>query len=119
MAARLWAATAATWVRQAPVTRSFAAAGAVETLGDFGMTMTTLERDAGWLLRLGAAGDPRVGDDEARLLALFDAAIAGRPVYVRRHAAALVEEDAVSRLALAVESVATRITDGVFVERDR
>lgn len=115
-AARLWAATGHA---SALVAQTFAQADAIETLGDFAMAMTTIAQDSGWILRLGALDDPRVGDGDARFLALFDAALAGRPADVRRRAAALVEEEAVPRLALAAELVALRLTDGVFVERGR
>lgn len=115
-AMRLWTNVAA---NPEAVARTFSAAGATETLCDFGIAMTTLERDSSWMLRLAPAGHGRVQEDEARLLALFDAGLAGRPVDVRRLAASLVSDDAAPRLATAVELIALRITDGVFVERGR
>lgn len=49
---------------------------------------------------------------------MFDAALAGVSGTVRRIAAGLVAEEAVSALALGAERVALRLSDGVFVERD-
>ena len=64
-------------------------------------------------------GAPRVGDDEARVLGLFAAGLSGHFGTVRRIAARLVKDEAAPRLATAVEWVATHMSHGVFVERDR
>ena len=116
------------WVRVAregqcgcrALTQGFVRAGVPEALPDFGMAMMTLDHDAMEHLRFGGpASRCPVTDDEARLLALFDAALAGVPARVRRLAAALVSADAVARLTTSIELVALRLSDGIFMERDR
>jgi hypothetical protein len=95
--------------------QGFVRRGVPDMLPDFGIAMAALDRDG--LSRLSFAPDgATVGEGEARALALFDAALAGGAV--RRIAAVLVAEDAVSALTLAAERVALRLCDGVFVERD-
>ena len=117
---RLWvAATGSARAHHAPVARAFAQAGTIDAAGDFAIAMRTLEEEDGWIWRLAVASHRDVTEDEARLLALFDAGLAGRAPLVRRLAAGLVSGDAVGQLALAVELAAMRLTGGVMMERDR
>ena len=102
----------------AAVARGFAWHHAQAALPDFAMLMTTLDRDHQTLLRLGAIGSPLVTEDEARLLALLDAALAGAPARVARIATTLVAGEATSRLSTAAGLLALHLTDGIFVERD-
>jgi hypothetical protein len=119
-AMRLWVRAAREGqCRCATLADGFARIGAAEALPDFGIAMTTLDRDGAAKLSFGSVEHGIVTDDEARLLTLFDAALAGRPDQVRRLAAVLVSADAVARLATSVELVALRLSDGIFVERDR
>lgn len=115
------------WVQQARAGRcpcraladGFAARGIAPALRDFAMAMATLDGDATSTIRFADRGCPVVRDDEARLLALYDAALAGLPDRVRRIAATFVADDAAGRLATAVEWVALHLSDGTFVERDQ
>lgn len=120
LAMRAWVAGARTGrCPCAEVGAALATTGADGVARDFGIAMATLDRDAAAPLRFGTRHADRVGDDEARLLALFDAARSGRGERVRRIAAGLVREDAVARLATAVGLVAMHLAQGVFEERDR
>lgn len=88
-------------------------------LRDFSVAMGTLDRNALTTLRFGQCGEPAVLEDEARVTALFSAALAGTPDRVRRIAATLVTEGAVDCLTTAVEWVALHLSQGVIEERDR
>lgn len=94
----------------------FAGWGVMPALSDFGIAMLTLDRDAQRMLRFGAVGAPAVSEDEARVLALFAAAIDGERAQVGRIAAGLVSDDSVQRLVTAVEWVALRLVQGVIAE---
>ncbi len=86
---------------------------------DFGIAMAALDRDARGKLRFGCRHAIVVSEDEARLLALFDAGLAGQPDRVRRIAASLVRDDAAATLSTAVEWIAIHLSDGTFMEHDR
>ena len=88
-------------------------------LRDFSVAMGTLDRNALTTLRFGQRGGLAVLEDEARILALFEMALAGEPERVRRIAATLVTEGAVACLTTAVEWVALHLAQGVIEERDR
>ncbi len=96
----------------------FAARGVPLAARDFAIAMSALDRDGLGTLRFGARGCACVGEDEARILTLFDAAFAGVPERVRRIAATLVAEDAAGTLASAAEWVGVHLGGGTFVERD-
>ena len=117
-AMRIWVASVRG--RQCPcraLLYGFVRRGVPDVLQDFAIAMAALDRDG--LSRLSFVPDgATVGDGEARALAVFDAALAGVSGTVRRIAAGLVAEEAVSALALGAERVALRLSDGVFVERD-
>ena len=99
---------------------AFARQDATSAMGDFGIAMSTLDREGLAPLRFGGRATSRVTDDEARLLALFEAARAGTsPVRLRRIAATLVADAAADRLAMAMQFVAAHLDSGVIVERDR
>ncbi|WP_188055411.1 MULTISPECIES: hypothetical protein [unclassified Sphingosinithalassobacter] len=116
-----------TWVHHASTGRCacaalawrFEQAGAPEAARDFVMAMQLLNREGLAKLHFGPPGFGSVRDDEARLLVLFAAGLAGTPARVHRLAATLVREDAVRTLAIAVEQVALRLSNGIFLERDR
>ena len=96
----------------------FAARGVGAAIRDFGMATVSLDRDGIDTLRFAPRGAEAAGEDEARLLALFDAGLAGDAPRLRRIAATLVTDEAVARLATAVEWVALHLTNGVIEERD-
>lgn len=98
---------------------AFARNGGEPALRDFLIAMTTLDRDGIGRLAFATMGAERVSDDEARLLGMVAAALAGHFGTARRIAAGLVTDDAVPRLATAVEWLATHLSNGIFVERDR
>ncbi|MEI9926924.1 MAG: hypothetical protein WDN44_03445 [Sphingomonas sp.] len=80
----------------------FAAAGLGGTAFEFGTAMAILNRGALDMLRFGPPGYARISDDEARLLALFDAQ---NQTARHRMAAVLVEEAAVARLTQAIAAI--------------
>lgn len=119
-AIRSWVACArAGRCLQVDLGRPFVQRGIPAALGDFAMAMAALDRDGLGRLRLSVRGSGRVNHDEARLLALFDAGLAGMPRRLRRIAAGLVSGDASPTLVQAVEQVAVALTGTIFVERDR
>ncbi len=83
--------------------------GVAGAMPDFGILMMTLDRDAMGQLKFGACGCATTTTDEARLLALFAIAQEGPLTRLKRVAATFVDEDAVSRLAQAVDFVATAL----------
>lgn len=87
----------------------FKAIGLEEVAGDFGMAMHTLNGEGLAPLRFGAPCRATVSDDEAKLLALFDAPVDNGPEIVQRLAAALVDQTAVTRLARAATVVAAHL----------
>jgi hypothetical protein len=87
-------------------------------LRDFGMAMTSLDRDAMQTLRFGHVGMPTTSEDEARLLALFASAMEGDAAVTRRIAATLVAPDAVVRLATATEWIALHLIQSTITEND-
>ncbi len=102
----------------AAVAGGFVARGAPLATRDFLIAMSAIDRDGIGPSRFGARGCASVGEDEARLLALFECAMAGVPDRVRRVAATLVRDDAAEPLATAAEWVAVHLSGGAFVERD-
>ena len=93
--------------------------GGEPALRDFLIAMTTLDRDGVGRLAFFTIDAERVSDDEARLLGMFDAALAGQFGTARRIAAGLVKDEALSRLTTAVEWLATHLSNGIYVERDQ
>lgn len=87
----------------------FGAAGLGGVAPDFGLVMATLNRDSLGSLHFLPPGCARVGEDEARLLTLFDGPVEGDGKTFKRLAAALVDEVAVPRLMRAVAIVAAQI----------
>lgn len=98
---------------------AFASKGGDPALRDFLITMAALDRDGTGRLAFSTVGAERVSDDEARLLGMFSAALAGKFATTRRIAAGLVQDEALPRLTTAVEWVATHLSNGVFEERDQ
>jgi hypothetical protein len=88
-------------------------------LRDFTVAMAVLDRNALTTLRFGQRGALAVLEDEARILALFEAALSGECDRVRRIAATLVTDGAVASLTTAVGWVALHLAQGVIEERDR
>lgn len=93
--------------------------GGEPALRDFLIAMATLDRDGTGRLAFSPIQAERVSDDEARLLGMFGEALAGHFGTARRIAAGLVQDDAVPRLATAVEWLVTHLSNGIYVERDR
>jgi len=119
-AMRLWVESArAGRCSCATLVKGFAQRGVDAAVRDFGIAMTALDRDALEKLGFGCRHAMRVSEDEARLLTLFDAALAGDQPRVRRIAATLVREEAAATLATAAEWVALRLSDGSFMEHDQ
>lgn len=83
----------------------FAAARLEPALRDFGMAMYLLNREGTGRLHFCLPDCPRIGDDEARLLALFAAAIEGAPEF-ERMASQLVREPWVPALQHALDELA-------------
>ena len=102
----------------AAVAEGFVQRGVPLATRDFLMAMAALDRDGLGALRFGARGCACVSEDEARILGLFEAAMAGVPDRTRRIAATLVAEDAAGTLATAAEWVGVHLGGGTFVERD-
>lgn len=119
-AMRLWVErTRAGQCPCAALSGGFTYRNAEGALRDFTIAMAALDRDALTKLSFGQRGCLSVREDEARLLALFAAALGGEPDRVRRIGAALVAPEAVAPLATAVEWVALHLAQGVIEERDR
>ena len=113
-AARMW--VGATSGRRCPAARlanAFAGAGVADALPDFSMAMAVLNCDGLARLQFGAPCFPQATDDEARLLALFDAA-QGDEVRSRRMAAAFVRAEAVDHLVVATQRVLIQLAGAVF-----
>ena len=114
------------WVEQARAGRcpcamlaaGFAHRNAEGAVRDFTIAMAALDRVGLATLSFGSRGCLTVREDEARLLALFGAALGGDPERVRRIGATIVTDDAVGSLANAVEWVALHLAQGVIEERD-
>lgn len=119
-AMRLWVESArAGRCNCAALVTGFAHRGVGAAVRDFGIAMAALDRDGLGKLAFGQRHASRVSEDEARLLTLFDAALAADPPRVRRIAATLVREDATATLATAAEWIALRLSDGNFMEQDQ
>lgn len=103
----------------AALTPAFKRNGGEPALRDFLIAMATLDRDGTGRLAFSPIDAERVSDDEARLLGMFDAALAGHFGTARRIAAGLVNDEALPRLATAVEWLATHLSNGVYMERDQ
>ena len=101
----------------AAIAAGFATVGHAAAVRDFGIAMATLDQDGLGRLAFRPLTCAHVGEDEARLLALFDAGFA-RPLR-HRLAAGLVAEEAVDRLSAAVAWVALALVDGRAAERAR
>ncbi len=93
------------------LTYAFSHNGMGVAFDDFCLIMGTLDSAAIGHLRFGSLDLARVTDDEARILALFEVARAGPLDRLRRVSAGLVQEDAVSSLAQAVDFVAIAMAD--------
>ena len=98
--------------------QGFVRHGVPDALRDFGAVMATLDAHAPAVLRFGLPGAARVTDDEARLLAMFAAALDGTPAPVRRVAASVGGEPAAARLAIAAERVALHLAGTIITEKD-
>lgn len=119
-AMRLWVESARTGrCSCAMLAKGFAQRGIGPAARDFSIAMAALDSDALGKLRFGCRHSAIVGEDEARLLALFDAAIAGHPQRVRRIATVLVRDDATGPLATAVEWIAVHLSNGTYMEQDQ
>lgn len=120
VAMRLWVERArAGQCPCAVLSAGFAYRNAEGALRDFAIAMASLDQDAQARLHFGRRGCLTVREDEARLLALFAAALGGEPERVQRIGATIVVPDAVAPLATAVEWVAMHLARGVIEERDR
>lgn len=97
---------------------AFAHRGVAAALPHFDIAMATLDREAGVLLRFGALDSAATTDDEARVLALFDAALAGEAARARRIAAALVDTKAATQLTTAAGLVAMHLAQTIITEED-
>jgi hypothetical protein len=91
-----------------------------DALPHFAMVMFTLNADARTRLRFATPCSPRVGDDEACLLSLFDAGTKSAPGLLRRLADQLVCFQAAGNLAAAVSlTAATLVAAPLFQVADR
>lgn len=110
---RLLAVSMRYWVRAAAVGRcpcssiapAFRYEGAEPALGDFSMAMAVLNMEARAPVRFAAPSTPEVGEDEARMLALFAAGAGDTASLTRRLSSQLVRDKAVPTLTTAVERV--------------
>ena len=100
----------------AALSEGFAERGVTGALRDFTIAMTTLDHHGTAVFHFGPIACRCVSDDEARLLALFDAAANGGAVQVHRIAAALVKPGATRALATAVDWVMTRLQETPFAQ---
>ena len=118
---------ARTWVEHgrsgrcscAALTAGFAARSAPLAVRDFNMAMAVLDNEALGSMRFAPRRTIAIGEDEARLMTLFAAALVADRGQVRRIAATLVEDAAAAPLATAVEWVAQHLRHGVAVEDKR
>jgi hypothetical protein len=92
------------------LTERFDAVGAADAAADFAIAMAALHCDGVVPLGFAFAGYDGITDDEARLLALFDAPDA----LADRMAATLVRQDAAPHLARAAGRVAARLRGAPF-----
>lgn len=88
---------------------AFRTRGMEDALQDFGILMATLNHEGVGRLHFGTRCEARVTDDEARLLSLFAVAQAGPLTRLKHVAATLVAEQAIARLAQAVDYVSTAL----------
>lgn len=106
------------WVRAVAVGRcpctaaqaGFRYEGVEIALGDFNMAMAVLNGDALATVRFAAPGADQVGEDEARLLAMFATGVDGAASQVQRLAGQLVQQHAIGTLATAIGRVAAVMT---------
>jgi hypothetical protein len=91
-----------------PAFRKF---GVDEAVGDFNIFMLVLNGKAQATIRFAPVCFGHVNDDEAKLLALYDAGARNAGETVLRMAEQLVRPDAVRNLATAVERTAATVMD--------
>lgn len=89
--------------------QSFRTRGMEDALQDFSILMGTLNHEGIGRLRFGARCEAGVTDDEARLLSLFATASSGPLTRLKHVAATFVAEQAITRLAQAVDYVSTAL----------
>jgi hypothetical protein len=85
--------------------------GVDEALGDFNIAMMVLNDRALAKLHFAPPCAPQVNDDEARLLALFDASACGAHDAAARMAGQFVRDDAVANLTTAAARTAAAIAN--------
>lgn len=88
---------------------AFRGHGVAEALDDFYLAMKELNDNAQALVRFAPPCCGHVNDDEAKLLALFDAGARGSSRTTRRMAEQLVQADAALNLAVTIERAAAII----------